>query len=186
MFPPRRQMEFGAQMLLVLIAEETTGLAASAFDENSAGRADVHRIEVIAVLDVGGVGEAELLVNRLFALRALRGYSQPERRGERFRRRTPQLPAGRSGSCWRIKVLAWPSGARFKTVKLAFLAGLAKTKSLGKETLAFGDLPHGEDGAIESSDGFTARRSDPWSSLPDCRSLLRVLRRPIRPDAGIE
>src|SRR5580704_7657440 len=155
MLPPGRQMELRAKMLLVFVAVESTGLTARAFDENSAGRADVHRIEVITVLDVGGVGEAELFVDSflLFELLAAIHSQSYVVNGSGAER-----PA--SGRAIRVMLedqsTAWPSGSNFKPMIRAFLAGLAKAKSLGKETLAFGDLPHGEDGAIESPDGFTA------------------------------
>src|SRR5580704_1099755 len=155
MLPPGRQMELRAKMLLVFVAVESTGLTAGAFDENSARRADVHRIEVITVLDVGGVGEAELFVDSflLFELLAAIHSQSHVVNGSGAER-----PASRRA----IRVMledqsaAWPSGSGFETMIRAFLAGLAKTKSLGKETLAFGDLPHREDGAKESFEGFTA------------------------------
>src|SRR5580698_7259175 len=155
MLQPGRKMDLGAKMLLVFVAVESTGLTARTFDENSARRADVHRIEVITVLDVGGVGEAELFVDSflLFELLAAIHSQSHVVNGSGAER-----PASRRA----IRVMledqstTWPSGSHFKTMIRAFLTGLTKTKSLGKETLAFPDLPHGEDGAIESPDGFTA------------------------------
>src|SRR5271166_606286 len=62
-FPPRRQMQLRSQMRLVLVAEKSAVLAASALHQDSSGRPDVHRIEVVAILDIGSIGVAELLVD---------------------------------------------------------------------------------------------------------------------------
>ena len=144
-------MEFRAKMLLVFIAEESAGLTARALDENSARRADVHRIEVIAVLDVGGVGEAELLVDAFLLfelLAAIHGQSHMVNGS------CAERPASRRAIrlMMQDQSTASASGARFKPMIRAFLTGLAEAQSFGEETLAFGDLPHGQDGAKEASD----------------------------------
>src|ERR1700722_5344425 len=63
--PPRWQMQLAAEMFTVLVAEESRLLTARALHQNSAGRPHVHRIKVVAILDVESVGKAKLFVDAL-------------------------------------------------------------------------------------------------------------------------
>src|SRR5580658_1847272 len=139
-------------MSFVLVAEEAARLAAGTFDENAAGRPRVHRIEVIPVLDVGGVGKSELLVNSLLLFQF---FVAVHGQGNMMHRAGSEPPAssGTIGIVLKDQSLSWTAGAHFEAVKLAFLAGLAEAQSFGEEALAFGHLSHREDRSIEAAHG---------------------------------
>src|SRR5580704_16483252 len=115
-------------MRFVLVAEEAARLTTGTFDENAAGRARVHRIEVVAILNVGGVGEPEFLVNRLLFFQF---FVAVHRQGNVMHRSGSEAPAsGRAiGIVFKDQSLSWTAGAHFEAVKLAFVPGLAEAQS---------------------------------------------------------
>jgi hypothetical protein len=61
--PPWRKMKGSAERRFLFVFQETAGDIAAAFDEDAAGAAAIHGVEVEAVLDFGSVGVAELFVD---------------------------------------------------------------------------------------------------------------------------
>ena len=168
-------------MRFVLVAEESAGLAASALYENSAGRPRVHRIEVIAILNIGGVGVIRVPRRSPFALRVLRGCSRPARRDAPCRLRSPSFRPGGRDRVQRSKSFPDP-GAHFEAVKLAFLAGLAEAQSFREEALAFGHFAHGEHCSIEAAHGFAG--ADLFG-YPALARIVRVFQDFERQSSGV-
>src|SRR5580704_17402356 len=119
-------------MSFVLVAIEAARLAASALHQDAAGRPGVHRVEVVAVLDVRCVGESQLLVNSLLLLQF---FVAVDGQGNMMHRAGSEAPAsGRAiGIVLKDQSLACTAGTHFEAVKLAFLAGLAEAKSFREE-----------------------------------------------------
>src|SRR5271155_5758260 len=115
-------------MSFVLVAEEASRLAARTFDENAARRPGVHRIEVIAVLDVGCVGEPELLVDRLLFFELFMSVHSQGNMMHRAGSKAP-APGGAIGIVFKDQSLSRTAGAHLKAVKLAFMAGFSESKS---------------------------------------------------------
>lgn len=62
---PWRQKEVCAELVEGFVPRETARRSCGALDENAARRADVDRMEVITILDLGAIGVAEFLVQSL-------------------------------------------------------------------------------------------------------------------------
>ena len=58
-------MKFHAQLIRGFVLLESSGDIAATLHQNAAGRADIHRVKVEAILDLRSVGIAEFFVNRL-------------------------------------------------------------------------------------------------------------------------
>src|SRR5688572_12124770 len=72
-FVPGREVELGPEILERLVLVKAAGDVRCAFDQDPAGRPYVQRVEVVAILQLRGVGEPELFVNGLLPHQRLVG-----------------------------------------------------------------------------------------------------------------
>src|ERR1700733_3496321 len=169
-------MELPTQMLFVFVAEEPFSLAACAFDQDPSRRPGVHRIKVIAVLDVGCVGVAQLLVDSLLLFQF---FVAVHGQGDVMHCPGSKAPAsgGAIGIVFKDQSLSWTAGTHLEAVKLAFVPGLAETQSLREEALAFGHFAHRKYSAVEAAEGFAGADLFRGPTLPVVVRILEDFKR---------
>src|SRR5688572_26655133 len=143
-------MQLGPELLERLVLVEAPRHVRRALDEDPAGRSDVKGMEVITILQLRGVGEPELFVNRLLPQQRFVGLDVER---EVMDRSGAEAPAA-AGAVRFVKQIddARPAASRnFEPVVRTVDADLSETKRLGQERFLFADIADREHRGEESA-----------------------------------
>src|ERR1019366_957832 len=143
MLPPWREMKLCSEFGACFVAFKTCADIAAAFDENPAGAAAIHRMEVETVLSLRSIGVAEFFVDCLL-LRKCCVVGAPE--GDVVDSAGAKAPASRRSVRFmhQRNCLVRAAGTRFKAMISTVYTGLAEAKSLDEKALRLGGFAHGQ------------------------------------------
>ena len=143
-------MKLRAELLRRFVLIEPAGDVRRALDEDAAGRADIHRVEVEAVLDLGRVGVPELLVDRLLLHERL---VRLDVEGDVMRRPGAEAPA--SGIPVRFVVqIHDPAGAgawNFESMIRAVDSDLPEAERVDEKRFLIANVAHRQHGAEKAA-----------------------------------
>ena len=138
---------------LRLRRERTPGLTTRALHEDATWRPHIHRIKVVSILNVRGVGVAQLLVNRFLLCEFLLAVHCQGDVMYCARAESP-VSGGTIGLVLEDQGFSRTAGTDLETVILAFLTGLTETKCVDEEPLTLGNFAHTKHCGVKAAYAF--------------------------------